>query len=111
MPTTSEQVATILQLAHANKCQYAVASAGHMSWEGSSSTDQGFVLDLRGMNQIDVSLVDQTVKLGPGSSWKDVYAKLAHWNLTTPGGRISGVGVGGFLLGGKGPIILVFGNR
>lgn len=71
-----------------------------MSWKGSSSTDEGFVIDLRRLNQIDVSLADRTVKLGPGSAWKDVYAKLSLRNLTTPGGRIGGVGVGGFLLGG-----------
>lgn len=101
MPTTSKQVSSILQVAHAYDCKYAVASGGHMSWKGSSSTDEGFVIDLRSINQIDVSLADQTVKLGPGSTWKDVYAELSHWNLTTPGGRIGGVGVGGFLLGGK----------
>lgn len=103
MPTTSEQVVSILQLAQANKCQYAVASAGHMSWKGSFSTDEGFVLDWRSINQVDVSLADETVKLGPGSSWKDVYAKLAHWNLTTPGSRISSVSVSSFLLGGNSP--------
>lgn len=76
-----------------------------MSWKGSSSTDEGFVIDLRGFNQIDVSLADQTVKLGPGSTWKDVYAEISRCNLTTPGGRIGGVGVGGFLLGGKSPLL------
>lgn len=76
-----------------------------MSWKGSSSTDEGFVIDLRSINHINVSLADQTVKLGPGSTWKDVYGKLSLCNLTTPGGRIGGVGVGGFLLGGKCPLL------
>lgn len=72
-----------------------------MSWKGSSSIDDGFVLDLRDLNQIDISIADQSVKLGPGSTWKEVYAAMKPYNITTTGGRINDVGVGGFLLGGK----------
>ena len=72
-----------------------------MCWPGSSNIEDGFVLDLRGLNQIKVSVEDQTVKLGPGSIWQDVYAAMAPFNITTAGARINEVGVGGFLLGGK----------
>ncbi|KAE9393030.1 FAD-binding domain-containing protein, partial [Gymnopus androsaceus JB14] len=37
---------------------------------------------------------------GAGSRWRDVYAVLKPENLTTVGGRVGDVGVGGFLLGG-----------
>ncbi|KAL0573032.1 hypothetical protein V5O48_008925 [Marasmius crinis-equi] len=71
-----------------------------MSWKGSSNIDGGFVIDLRGMTQIDISPEDQTVKLGPGSLWQEVYKVMAPYNVSTAGGRINAVGVGGFLLGG-----------
>jgi FAD/FMN-containing dehydrogenase len=71
-----------------------------MCWRGLSNIDGGFVIDLRALNQIDISPGDQTVKLGPGSTWINVYAAMEPYNLTTTGGRISSVGVGGFLLGG-----------
>ena len=71
-----------------------------MSWKGSSNIDGGFVIDLRGMNQIDISVEDQTVKLGPGSLWQEVYKVMTPYNVSTAGGRINAVGVGGFLLGG-----------
>ncbi|KAG7093108.1 hypothetical protein E1B28_009393 [Marasmius oreades] len=71
-----------------------------MSWKGSSNIDGGVVIDLRALNQIDISAKDQTVKLGPGSPWINVYAALAPFNISTTGARNNFVGVGGFLAGG-----------
>jgi hypothetical protein len=99
-PSSASEVSHIVQLAKSSQCPFAVASGGHMSWKGSSNIHGGFVIDLRWMNQIDVSPEDQTVKLGPGSLWQEVYKVMAPYNVTTVGGRINAVGVGGFLLGG-----------
>ena len=41
-----------------------------------------------------------TVDIGTGLVWDDVYSKLDPLNVTVPGGRITGVGVAGFSLGG-----------
>ncbi|KIK65277.1 hypothetical protein GYMLUDRAFT_38710 [Collybiopsis luxurians FD-317 M1] len=99
-PSSASQVSEIVKMAQANQCPFAVASGGHMSWKGSSNIDGGFVIDLRAMTQIDISVQDQTVKLGPGSLWQEVYNAMAPYNVSTAGGRINAVGVGGFLLGG-----------
>ncbi|KAJ8088612.1 hypothetical protein PM082_013855 [Marasmius tenuissimus] len=99
-PSSASDVSSILKVAKAGQCPFAVASGGHMSWKGSSSIDGGFVIDLRGMTQINISVEDQMVKLGPGSLWQDVYKAMAPHNVSTAGGRINAVGVGGFLLGG-----------
>ncbi|KAF9061656.1 hypothetical protein BDP27DRAFT_1369462 [Rhodocollybia butyracea] len=40
------------------------------------------------------------VRLGPGNNWGSVYAAMEPYNLTTVGGRMPEVGVGGFFLGG-----------
>ena len=41
-----------------------------------------------------------TVEIGAGLTWKDVYSYLVPRGLNVVGGRIDGVGVGGFTLGG-----------
>lgn len=42
----------------------------------------------------------QTVVVGAGLVWDDVYAALAPHGVTVVGARVSGVGVAGFALGG-----------
>lgn len=42
----------------------------------------------------------QTVKIGAGLKWDEVYEYLAPYNVTVLGGRVLGVGVAGFILGG-----------
>ena len=42
----------------------------------------------------------QTVDLGAGLIWDDAYDALEPYNVSVVGGRISGVGVAGLLLGG-----------
>ena len=42
----------------------------------------------------------ETATIGTGLIWDDVYAALAPYNVSVLGGRVSGIGVGGFLLGG-----------
>lgn len=41
-----------------------------------------------------------TVELGTGLVWDTVYTALDAKNLTVVGGRVTGVGVAGFTLGG-----------
>ena len=48
-----------------------------------------------------------TVEIGAGLTWAEVYAYLVPKGLNVVGGRVGGVGVGGFTLGGgKHPSIL-----
>lgn len=72
-----------------------------MTWKGASNIDDGFVLDLRGLNIVEILPSEGTAKLGPGSTWQTVYKEMVPYNLTVAGARISGVGVGGFLAGGN----------
>ncbi|KAK4177877.1 putative FAD-binding oxidoreductase [Triangularia setosa] len=60
----------------------------------------GVTLDLRDLNEITLINGNSDVRLGVGLSWKEVYAQLDPLGLTVAGGRVAGVGVGGFLTGG-----------
>lgn len=42
----------------------------------------------------------QTVDIGSGLIWDDVYAALEPYGVNVVGGRVTGVGVAGFILGG-----------
>lgn len=40
------------------------------------------------------------VGIGTGNIWDNVYAGLEPYNVSVVGGRVSGIGVAGFTLGG-----------
>ncbi|KAF4584879.1 hypothetical protein EYR40_001704 [Pleurotus pulmonarius] len=100
-PSNAEDVSKIVKFATSNNCNFAVRSGGHMNWVGSSNIgEDGFTVDLEEMKQIELLNNSKTVTISPGLRWADVYGFLSPRNLHTAGGRSSGVGVGGFLLGG-----------
>ena len=51
-------------------------------------------------NEIVISDDSQTVEIGAGLTWTDVYAYLVPKGFNVVGGRLNGVGVAGFILGG-----------
>jgi len=51
-------------------------------------------------NEVKYDPVSQTAAIGTGLIFDDVYAALAPHNVSVLGGRVTGIGVGGFVLGG-----------
>jgi hypothetical protein len=51
-------------------------------------------------NKIIYDSSTKTVEFGSGLLFDDVYDALAPYNRSVAGGRVVGIGVGGFLLGG-----------
>jgi FAD/FMN-containing dehydrogenase len=51
-------------------------------------------------NDIVISKDSQTVEIGAGLTWTDVYRYLIPKGLNVVGGRLNGVGVAGLTLGG-----------
>ena len=66
---------------------------------GFSSTP-GVQIALTRFNEINYDSSAETVEFGSGLRFNDVYDALAPHNRSIAGARVSGVGVGGFLLGG-----------
>lgn len=100
-PETAADVAAALTVLRHTSCSFAVKSGNHGKWAGESSISGGVLIDLGGMRQIKLSKDRSIVSLGPGNSWGEVFSALEPLGLTVVGGRSAGVGVGGFLLGGK----------
>ena len=58
-------------------------------------------MDLERLREVVVSKNRNVTRIGAGNRWGDVYGKLDALGLTVVGGRVSDVGVGGLLTGGK----------
>lgn len=99
---------------------FGIKSGGHSFNQGFSST-LGVQIALKRLNGVTYNKASNTVTLGLGgicgflisrfiffrcltikfsSIGTDVYTILEAQNITVSGGRIAGVGVGGYLLGG-----------
>lgn len=90
------------------QCKFAVKSGGHAAFAGASNIEGGVTIDLRNLNQINVSADKKQTAVGAGNVWYDVFTKLTPMGLTVIGGRVSAIGVGGLTLGGG---ISFFSNR
>jgi FAD/FMN-containing dehydrogenase len=99
-PRTASAAAFAIRTFTAHSTVFAVRSGGHSYNAGFSSTSSGVLLDLQYLNSISYSAENNTVKVGTGNTWGDVYRFLESYNVTVPGGRASTVGVGGLSLGG-----------
>ena len=82
-----------------NRVPFAIKSGGHTLNPGFSSTP-GVHIAMKRCNKTIYHPNNQTVDVGPGLIWDDVYQALEPYNVSVLGGRVSGVGVGGFSLGG-----------
>jgi FAD/FMN-containing dehydrogenase len=66
---------------------------------GFSST-LGVAINLVRLNSVEYDPTTSTVAIGPGQTWDQVYKKLEPYGVNVAGGRIVGVGITGFVLGG-----------
>ncbi|KAG6810817.1 hypothetical protein H0H92_010207 [Tricholoma furcatifolium] len=76
-----------------------VKGGGHTSNPGFSSTT-GVHISMTKFSEVNYDASSQTAVIGAGLIWDDVYAALAKYNVNVVGGRVTGVGVAGFTLGG-----------
>lgn len=52
------------------------------------------------MKQVTPSVDLETLQIGPGNRWQEVYDQIEPLGLAVTGGRWGNVGVGGLLTGG-----------
>lgn len=103
--STSDVSKTLTVLAGARlfglQCPFAIRSGGHTPWAGAANIDSGVTIDMSAINQVTVAAGQKTTSVGPGARWIDVYTVLDPLGFAVPGGRVSTVGVGGLVTGGK----------
>lgn len=105
-PTTSKDVSLAirsLSVLHAvSGCRFAIRGGGHTPFAGSANINNGVIINMQSMKGVKVNSDQSLVSVGAGETWGDIYMKLDDQGLSTTGGRVSRVGVGGLTLGGSG---------
>ncbi|KAK6363449.1 hypothetical protein TWF730_000879 [Orbilia blumenaviensis] len=99
-PSSANDVAEAVRLFSRNSCVFAIRGGSHMPNSGFSSTDNGVLISLTGLNKLNYDASRNVIAIGAGNKWTNVYNFLDPKNVTVLGGRNSDVGVSGFLLGG-----------
>ncbi len=94
-----DDVVATLAFARAQRLAVAVRAGGH-SVAGMSLVEDGIVLDVRGMADIEVDTEARVARIGGGAIWTDVDRATTAHGLATTGGRVSTTGVAGLTLGG-----------
>ncbi len=94
-----DDVARAVDFARENDLLLAVRGGGH-NGAGLGTCDDGVVIDLSGLKEIEVDPGARTVRVGGGCTWGEVDAATHEHGMATPSGIISTTGVGGLTLGG-----------
>ncbi|KAE9380997.1 FAD binding domain-containing protein [Stipitochalara longipes BDJ] len=99
-PNDASQIAEAINIIREHNCIFAIKSGGHSMFAGASNAPGGITFDMKNINDVIISEDLQSTIVGTGNTWGDVYKVLDPLNRTVIGGRDTGVGVGGFTLGG-----------
>jgi FAD/FMN-containing dehydrogenase len=100
-PRSSNDVALALRYARDHDLPLTVKGGGH-SAAGYCLNSGGVVLDMALLSDLELNRGNQTLRVGLGARWADVYHALLRsgTGLIPVGGGCLTVGPGGFLLGG-----------
>lgn len=95
----ADDVAQAIAFARRHDLPLAVRGGGH-NGAGLGTVDDGIVIDLARLKDIQVDPDARTVRVGGGCTWGEVDQATNAFGLATPSGIISTTGVGGLTLGG-----------
>ena len=84
-----------------------IKSGGHTGNPDFSSS-HGILISMTRFNRVDYEPKSATATIGAGQVWDNVYEKLAQYEVTVLGARVTHIGVAGFILGGGMYVTLQF---
>jgi hypothetical protein len=92
-------VTTALRISREADVDLSVRGGGH-SAPGFGTNDDGVVIDLGGLQDVEVDPGAKTVRAGGGCTWRTFNDATHAHGLATTGGIIGSTGIGGLTLGG-----------
>src|SRR3954452_20393864 len=95
----ADDVAAALAFAQSNALEIAVRGGGHNP-AGHCAVDDGLVIDLSRMRNVEVDPERRIARSEGGPPWLDLDAATQQHGLVTPGGVVGSTGVTGLALGG-----------
>jgi FAD/FMN-containing dehydrogenase len=98
-PRGAEDVVAAVDLARGRGLPVAVRCGGH-SVAGKGACEDGLLIDLSLMKGVQVDQARRTARANGGVLWGEFDRETQVSGLATPGGRVTGTGLGGFTLGG-----------
>jgi FAD/FMN-containing dehydrogenase len=96
---STDDIAPTIRAARELDLRLAIRGGGH-NVAGNGTVDDGLVLDLGGLNAVEVDPMSREVHVGPGATLADVDRATAPHGLAVPSGVVSGTGMAGLTLGG-----------
>jgi FAD/FMN-containing dehydrogenase len=96
--SSAADVVAAVNFARENDMVVAVRGGGH-SAAGTSTCDDGLVVDLSGMKSIEVDPAAKTARADAGLTWGEFDAATQEQGLAVTGGRFSTTGIAGLTLG------------
>ncbi|KAI8229726.1 hypothetical protein K4K55_006923 [Colletotrichum sp. SAR 10_96] len=100
-PSIPEDVAKALNIVITNACPFAIKGGGHSREVNDSNAPGGVTIGTVRMRKVVPDEDDKSVvTLGAGHNLGSTLTALSSLNLSFPVGRVSSIGLGGFLLGG-----------
>jgi FAD/FMN-containing dehydrogenase len=96
---STADVGPTIALARETGLPLAIRGGGH-NVAGNGTVDGGIVLDLGGLDAVEVDPEARLVRTGPGATLADVDGATAPHDLAVPIGVVSGTGIAGLTLGG-----------
>jgi FAD/FMN-containing dehydrogenase len=96
---STDDVVKAIDFARTNQLATAIRGGGH-NIAGTSTCDDGMVLDLSGMQRIWVEPATRVARAEGGALWSQFDRETARFGLATTGGTISATGIAGLTLGG-----------
>jgi len=96
--SSADDVAEALAFAAAQGLEVSVRAGGHAVT--GRALCEGVVLDVRGIDFVEVDPERRVARIGGGATWAQVDRATQAHGLATTGGRVSSTGVAGLTLGG-----------
>jgi FAD/FMN-containing dehydrogenase len=100
-PSIAEDLGEAVKILTALRSPFAMRGGGHMPIGDSNNIDStGALLSSSGFQRLEMAADGESVHVGPGNHWSDVYEFLEPHGKVVVGGRLGIVGIPGFVTGG-----------